>query len=255
LVEYDDVLTRQREIVYRRRRKILEGDSQKDTLLQKFAAEIANVVAIYSVENTIDREKIITEFTSIIPFDPNSQEQLVKQLEQLHTEADITEFLTKISGDVYAQREKQVGEEVARQIERWVSLQVIDNLWMDHLDAIDDLREGIGLRGYGQRDPLVEYKNEAFSMFERLVATIDSEIVHRIFKVQVQLAPNQQNGGQQAAVPIIPKAEKPKKLQTNASQDAQPKAPKVNTKTLSRNDPCWCGSGKKWKKCHYPKLG
>ena len=264
LVEYDDVLTRQREIVYRRRRKILEGDSQRDSLLQKFAAEIGNVVAIYSAEHAIDREKIIAEFTSIIPFDPASQAQLVKQLEQLHTEVDITEFLTKVSEDVYTQREKQVGEEVARQIERWVSLQVIDNLWMDHLDAIDDLREGIGLRGYGQRDPLVEYKNEAFSMFERLVATIDSEIVHRIFKVQVQLAPNQvshhhhhdhegQVGGVAAAQPIIP-VSKPRKLQTNASSEAQPKAPKVNSKTLSRNDPCWCGSGKKWKKCHYPKL-
>lgn len=254
LVEYDDVLTRQREIVYRRRRKILEGDSQRDSLLQKFAAEISNVVAIYSAEHAIDREKIISEFTSIIPFDPASQAQLIKQLEQLHTEVDITEFLTKVSEDVYTQREKQVSEEVARQIERWVSLQVIDNLWMDHLDAIDDLREGIGLRGYGQRDPLVEYKNEAFSMFERLVATIDSEIVHRIFKVQVQLAPNQNNGvTQQASVPIIPTESKPRKLQTNASSEVQHKAPKVNSKTLSRNDPCWCGSGKKWKKCHYPK--
>lgn len=254
LVEYDDVLTRQREIVYRRRRKILEGDSQRDSLLQKFAAEISNVVAIYSAEHSIDREKIISEFTSIIPFDPASQAQLIKQLEQLHTEVDITEFLTKVSEDVYTQREKQVSEEVARQIERWVSLQVIDNLWMDHLDAIDDLREGIGLRGYGQRDPLVEYKNEAFSMFERLVATIDSEIVHRIFKVQVQLAPNQNNGvAQQAAVPIIPTESKPRKLQTNASSEVQHTAPKVNSKTLSRNDPCWCGSGKKWKKCHYPK--
>ncbi len=263
LVEYDDVLTRQREIVYRRRRKILEGDSQRDSLLQKFAAEISNVVAIYSAEHAIDREKIISEFTSIIPFDPASQAQLVKQLEQLHTETDITDFLTKVAGDVYAQREKQVGEDIARQIERWVSLQVIDNLWMDHLDAIDDLREGIGLRGYGQRDPLVEYKNEAFSMFERLVSTIDSEIVHRIFKVQVQLAPNQvphhhhhdhegQVGGLVTAQPVI-SVSKPRKLQTNASQEAQPKAPKINSKTLSRNDPCWCGSGKKWKKCHYPK--
>ncbi|MBP9813647.1 preprotein translocase subunit SecA [Candidatus Woesebacteria bacterium] len=263
LVEYDDVLTRQREIVYRRRRKILEGDSQRDALLQKFEAEISNVVTIYSAEHAIDREKIISEFTSIIPFDPASQAQLVKQLEQLHTPQDISEFLIKVSSDVYAQREKQVGEEVARQIERWVSLQVIDNLWMDHLDAIDDLREGIGLRGYGQRDPLVEYKNEAFSMFERLVSTIDSEIVHRIFKVQVQLAPNQvphhhhhdhegQGGGAVTAQPIIP-ISKPRKLQTNASQEAQPKAPKVNSSVLSRNDPCWCGSGKKWKKCHYPK--
>ncbi len=256
LVEYDDVLTKQREIVYRRRRKILEGDSQKEALLQKLSVEIGNIVSVYSAENnTIDREKIITEFTSIIPFEPNSQAQLLKQLEQLHTEPDITEFLTKVSADVYAQREKSVGEDVARQIERWVSLQVIDNLWMDHLDAIDDLREGIGLRGYGQRDPLVEYKNEAFSMFERLVSTIDSEIVHRIFKVQVQLAPNQTTGAiSNAQAPVMPAVAAPRKMQTNAAPSEKSKAPKVNEKIMGRNDPCWCGSGKKWKKCHYPKL-
>lgn len=244
LVEYDDVLTKQREIVYRRRRKILEGESQKESLNAKFSAEISNIVAIYSPEGgQIDREKIVSEFVSIIPFDPNSQQQLVKQLEQLHTGPDISDFLTKISADVYTQREKQVSEDVARQIERWVSLQVIDNLWMDHLDAIDDLREGIGLRGYGQRDPLVEYKNEAFSMFERLVAMIDSEIVHRIFKVQVQLAPIQQ-----AQAPVMPQPTR--RIQTNASADVQPPAPKVNTKgEIGRNDSCPCGSGLKYKKC------
>ena len=114
---------------------------------------------------------------------------------------------------------------------------------MDHLDAIDDLREGIGLRGYGQRDPLVEYKNEAFSMFERLMAAFDSEIVHRLFKVNVQMAPQGQE------TPITQAA---KQMRTNA--DIAVKSPKVNTqKELGRNDPCWCGSGKKWKKCHYPQ--
>ncbi|MEK7532959.1 MAG: preprotein translocase subunit SecA, partial [Patescibacteria group bacterium] len=195
LVEYDDVLNKHREIVYRRRRKILEGESQKDAILQKLDNEIANFVTVYSAEaGQIDRQKIVAEFVSIIPFDPASQQQLVVQLEQLHTGADISEFLTKIASDMYTQRESQVSEEVMRQVERWVSLQVIDNLWMDHLDAIDDLREGIGLRGYGQRDPLVEYKNEAFSMFEQLLAGIDTDIAHRIFKVQVQMAPNQQTG-------------------------------------------------------------
>lgn len=253
LVEYDDVLTRQREIVYRRRRKILEGDNQKEVILQKLNTEISNIVAVYSPEGqTIDREKIIQEFISVIPFDPNSQAQLIKQLEQLHTEKAIIDFLSKISGDIYASREKQVGEETARQIERWVSLQVIDNLWMDHLDAIDDLREGIGLRGYGQRDPLVEYKNEAFSMFERLIATIDSEIVHRIFKVQVQMAPNVKQQTQVISMETTI-SQAAKRMQTNANS-TQPKAPKVNATTLGRNDPCWCGSGKKWKKCHYPTI-
>jgi preprotein translocase subunit SecA len=254
LVEYDDVLAKQREIIYRRRRHILEGESQKDAILKKIDAEVGNAVAVYTSEDgTIEREKIIAEFVSIIPFDELSQKQMLTQLQQMHAMADITEFLVKIAADIYAQKEKAVSENVMRQIERWVSLQVIDNLWMDHLDAIDDLREGIGLRGYGQRDPLVEYKNEAFSMFERLVSAIDGDIVHRIFKVQVQAAPGQT---QQAATAVLPKetsiSQAAKKMRTNAPETSVTKQPVTHNK-IGRNDPCWCGSGKKWKKCHYPK--
>lgn len=262
LVEYDDVLNKHREIVYRRRRKILEGEGQKESILKKISDEVTNFVSVYSAEaGNIDRQKIISEFVSIIPFDPASQEQLMKQLEQLHTGSEMTDFLTKIAADAYTQREKQVTEEVMRQVERWVSLQVIDNLWMAHLDAIDDLREGIGLRGYGQRDPLVEYKNEAFSMFERLLSGIDTDIVHRIFKIQVQLAPQaaqgtvnrvqgSENRGQGTETAISQAA---KKAKTNTSAVPSTPTPVASTK-LGRNDPCWCGSGKKFKRCHYPEI-
>lgn len=251
LVEYDDVLNKQREIVYRRRKKILEGEVQKDTLIPKISKEIENVVAVYSDEKggQFERDKIITEFTSIVPFDEASQEQLRKQVEQFHTGVQIVDFLTKLTTDMYETRESQVSPEVMRQVERWVSLQVIDTLWMDHLDAVDDLREGIGLRGYGQRDPLVEYKNEAFNMFERLIATIDSDIVHRIFKVQVQLAPQTQaktlDLGHKISekTPVIPKPDL-------TSSVLSPKS-----RNPGRNDPCPCGSGKKYKKCHYPNYG
>ncbi len=259
LVDYDDVLNKQREIVYRRRRKILEGADQKESIVKKITEEIgAFVMAIAAGEGGIDRQKIVSEFVSVIPFDPNSQEQLIKQLEQLHSADEIAEFLQKIAADAYAQRETQVTPDVMRQIERWVSLQVIDNLWMDHLDAIDDLREGIGLRGYGQRDPLVEYKNEAFSMFERLLASIDTGIVHRIFKIQVQLAPKEQGKGAPSPA-ALPKTETPisqaaKNMRTNAPDAAVSKAPRVVEKKIGRNDPCWCGSGKKFKRCHYPEL-
>lgn len=262
LVEYDDVLTKQREIVYRRRRKILEGERSKEKILTNIGTEIAGVVAVYSAEGAIDRQKIVTEFSSIIPFDPPSQQQLVKQLEQMHTQEEITEFLTKVAADMYENREKNVSPEVMAQIERWVSLSVIDNLWMDHLDAIDDLREGIGLRGYGQRDPLVEYKNEAFSMFERLIAAIDGEIVHRIYKVQVQMQqpPTAASDKKKPTKPVPAIAQETvisqaaKNLRTNTEAGA--KVPTVNhKKQLGRNDPCWCGSGKKWKKCHYPQMG
>jgi preprotein translocase subunit SecA len=250
LVEYDDVLNKQREIVYRKRRKILEGESQKEEILANIAGEIGNVVALYADEKgtAVERGKIITEFVSIIPFDPASGQQLLKQLEQLHTGPDITGFLTKISADMYETREKQISSELMRQIERWVCLQVIDSFWMEHLDAVDDLREGIGLRGYGQRDPLVEYKNEAFNMFEQLMAGIDGEIVHRIYKVQVA---TQNNTNVKIESPI---AQAAKNIRTNVSEQAVAQ-PVVNAgKKLGRNDPCWCGSGKKWKKCHYPKL-
>jgi preprotein translocase subunit SecA len=252
LVEYDDVLNRQREIVYKRRRKILEGERLKDKILENIESEVINVATIYSTDGTVDRQKIVNEFVSIIPFDPTSQEQLVKQLEHMHTPVEVSEFLGKLARDMYENREKQVSPEVMAQVERWVSLSVIDNLWMDHLDAVDDLREGIGLRGYGQRDPLVEYKNEAFSMFERLMASIDSEIIHRIYKVQIQMNP------QQKAVEV-PKVETAistaaKNMRTNSEASRGMSASKTENK-LSRNDPCWCGSGKKWKKCHYPKIG
>jgi preprotein translocase subunit SecA len=169
---------------------------------------------------------------------------LVKQLEQLEAVDKKIEFLGNIANDIYKTRDEQMGRELMRQVERFVMLSVIDNLWMDHLDAIENLRQGIGLRGYGQKDPLVEYKNEGFAMFEKLIATIDDEIVHRIYKVQVQQSPTvpQQNVRAQTNTP-----------QSETSEQKQkPVQKEPDKKKLGRNDPCWCGSGKKYKKCHYP---
>ncbi|MBI3379728.1 preprotein translocase subunit SecA [Candidatus Gottesmanbacteria bacterium] len=249
LVEYDDVLNKQREIIYGLRRQIVAGENLKDLILDKLSSQITTLVNMYGANGitTTEKEKIMQEFASIIPFDPNSQKHILGQLEQFRNVSDVTDFLLKVVRDIYDQREKGLGLEVMRQIEKWVGLSVVDNLWMDHLDAIDDLREGIGLRGYGQLDPLVEYKNEAFSMFERLVAGIDYEIAHRIFKVQIQLSPDQLVALQKQQQTIISK-EAVKERTKPAVQ------PSVDKEKLGRNDPCWCGSGKKWKRCHYPSL-
>ena len=234
LVEYDDVINKQREIVYRRRRKILYGENQKESILDKIRRVLESVVGMYAGSDDMkEPEKIIAEFVSIIPFDETSQRQMLLQLGQFSTASEMNEFFVGLVKQMYDARETQMSSEVMRQVERWVSLQVIDSLWMDQLDAIDDLREGIGLRGYGQRDPLVEYKNEAFTLFETLMASIDSEIVHRIFKVQVQLAPQPAS--------ISP---------THSPSNQSP----ITPVKLGRNDPCPCGSGKKWKKCHYPNI-
>src|SRR5690348_15959171 len=124
---------------------------------------------------------------------------------------------------------------------------------MDHLDAIENLRQGIGLRGYGQRDPLVEYKNEAFGMFENLVKTIDDQIVHTIFKVQIQPAIQHEHIHVTENTPpeeiSQPKVDK----ETNVIANEVKQSQSSTNKKLGRNDPCWCGSGKKWKKCHYPQ--
>jgi len=256
LVDYDDVLNKQREIIYQRRRTVLEAgqedkDNLKDEIKEKINTAIINLVNLLSVE-TYDREKSINEkivdsFATIIPFDENSKAQITKQLEQVNDIDKKIEFLTKVSEDIYKMRDEQMGRELMRQVERFVMLSVIDNLWMDHLDAVDNLRQGIGLRGYGQKDPLVEYKNEAFAMFEKLILAIDDEIVHRIYKVQVQQAPTIQK--------------QDTKIQTNAPQgESSTTSGKLNEvksasggkRKLGRNDPCWCGSGKKYKKCHWP---
>ncbi len=295
LVEYDDVLNKQREIIYQRRRKALLGDQDSngetqnmgEIILDKVEQTIQTLVSLYSADGVDlkEREKIVTEFCNIIPFDENSRKQLAKQITSLSNQTEIVSFLVKIARDLYREREKQLGTAMIRQIELWVSLSVIDTLWMDHLDAIDDLREGIGLRGYGQRDPLIEYKNEAFSLFERLIASIDNEIVNRIYKVQVQL------GSQQPPSTTTPLAQATQHAQANVDAGQmgigsvgaaaqrlvaeketggmpvvtnQPTAAKTvtNRQKVGRNAPCPCGridpaTGKpvKYKKCHYPQYG
>lgn len=282
LVEYDDVLNKQREIIYQRRRTILENSIDEKSTLKEDIRERIHGAIKGMVELMITNEgsgadeingKLVNAFITIIPFDTASTAQLIKQIEQQQGVEEKIEFLSKLSDDVYNKREEQVGATIMRQVEKYVMLSVIDNLWMNHLDSIDNLRQGIGLRGYAQRDPLVEYKNEAFRMFEQLVWAIDDEIVHRIYKVQVEQAPNTNPMGitgqtqthadssvhsgvahPESPIPVKPK----RKMVTNTpaseiSQDAKTANKKAdNAKKLSRNDPCWCGSGKKWKKCHYP---
>ena len=261
LVDYDDVLNKQREIIYKRRRKVLESnekESLEKEIIEKIDAGIATIVNININQVNDDGKakgtKIIDDFTTIIPFDDNSKAQLAKQLETISLIEQKINFLTNITHDVYEQRKKQLGEKLMGQIERYVMLSVIDTLWMDHLDAVENLRGGIGLRGYGQRDPLVEYKNEAYTMFEQLINTIDDEIVHRIYKIQVQ-------------TPVMPAhehlVEKPAGAEAGISETSnnQTQRPSVSSsapisdsskRKLGRNDPCYCGSGKKYKKCHYP---
>ncbi len=249
LVEYDDVLNKQRQIVYVRRRNILESTKNEEEKIKTETVEkIDNAIDTFVTTQTglhedNLNEKIVADFTTIIPFDEASQNQLITQLEQQKSTGAKSDFLKKVAADIYDKREENIGKELARQIEKFVSLSVIDMFWMDHLDAIENLRQGIGLRGYGQKDPLVEYKNEAYTMFEKLISAIDDEIVHRIYKIQIQQTPHTHVETKENTPPEEVSQKKPEPIR------------KDSNKKLGRNDPCWCGSGKKWKKCHYPNVG
>ena len=246
LLEYDDVMNKQREIIYEMRKKILAGGDLKTQILDKIDREINSLTILYTPVGQENYDKLIDEFSTIIPFDDSSKSELKSKLP--------TVDLQKVAHDVYDQREKQIGSKVARFVEQQEMIRVIDGLWMEHLESIDDLREGIGLRGYGQRDPLVEYKTEAFDMFEKLIAAVDYEIVHRIFKIAVASPEQVEN--------LVTNANQIENIETGVEQEAKelnaPPPIKHNTNPIiqsakpGRNDPCWCGSGKKYKRCHYP---
>jgi len=286
VVEYDDVMNKQREIIYKLRKRVLEvgndggevrGGSRsvnkeevsgntglKEEILEKIDNELRNLVLMYSPEGYSEPEydKIIMGLVEILPFDPNSQGGIREQIEKIKDSTNITEFLSKTIRDIYEQREKAVGKNIARQIERFVYLDTIDKLWIEHLTAVDDLREGVGLRGYGQRDPLVEYKKEAFNMFESLIARIDADIVRKIFRIGVTSAPPQPQNMMRNAIEKKADMVTPQALGGNTQlpdyqsplAETQKQMP-ITKKQIGRNDPCWCGSGKKFKKCHYPQEG
>ena len=273
VVEYDDVMNKQREVIYGLRKKVLHGEVTDTEILSTLTRQLANVNT-YAPKGVVESEvlPIVTALVEVVPFDDDSQSRLADQFTKLGTAVEINNLINKIVTDAFADRKNQVGDSIWKDMVRFAYLSSIDNLWIEHLDAIDDLRAGIGLRGYGQRDPLVEYKGEAFSMFERLVTSIDSEFAKRLFRIQV--------AGPQGAppTPIESLAQHAQAIKTevsatqlaqSAGSSAAAPTPATDSflsamkglqktsianphKDLGRNDPCWCGSGKKYKKCHYP---
>lgn len=263
-VEYDDVLNKQREIIYGLRRKVLEGNDTRTEIIERLDSSIKTLVNrtmdLTAVETTSADEAIMKEFSTIIPFDEASQQNLTMQLEQLHTNPEKEEFLFGIAKQTYEMKEKQMGEELMRQAERYVMLSVIDNYWMSHLDAMENLRSGVGLRGYAQKDPLVEYKNEGYRMFEQLVFSIDDDIIHQIYKIQINVPLEEHQHHHehvhQHLITNTPESEVSedvlkKKKQKEAKAVAATKniSGATDTKKLGRNDLCPCGSGLKYKKC------
>ena len=260
ILDYDDVMNKQREVIYKKRQAILEAKNLKSEILEDIAGEIETAISssINAESGDLDNEKVIENAKQVlaIPSEVENKIQTIIRDKSKNTAEIIgsaTEYLVGVAKEIYNKKEVEIGEENMRLIEKNIALQTIDVMWMSHLDEIDYLREGIGLRGYGQRDPLVEYKREAFSMFSYLMGSIKASIARTIFRV--------------SAVSVQPEKEIPEKnlnfsgateveqfgaareIQDGETREAPKQAPIVNTDKIGRNEPCPCGSGKKYKKC------
>lgn len=259
VLDYDDVMNKQREVVYKKRREILEKQDAKNEILEDIKEEIERLVSFHAAgeEGEWNIQEIFENFKNIAGAD----EAVLKKLEEIQGNkrensvekiTSLVEYLVGLAKEAYNKKEAEIGAERLRAVEKMIILQTIDMMWMNHLDEIDYLREGIGLRGYGQRDPLIEYKREAFGMFSHLMENVRSSIVHTIFKINVMAAPaaeaqpkNLQFKGASEEVEQFGAA----KAVQNGQREEAKQAPIVNKDKVGRNDPCPCGSGKKYKKC------
>ena len=264
VLEYDDVINKQREVIYQKRSEILTSKNSKNIIWRYIEDEIEKIVSFCcsQEEGEWDKEKLIEGIKNIFPIDESAKiklENLEKEDWRNMAEkiSEITQYFFGLAKEAYNKKEQELGKENMRLVERFLTLQTIDVMWMNHLDEIDYLREGIGLRGYGQRDPLIEYKRESFTMFSHLVENIRATISSAIFRVSVNVSAN--NFEAQEKTDLTYNSDKEKMSQqenfsgsqkSEASfQNSSIQAPFKNEKKVGRNEPCPCGSGKKYKKC------
>jgi len=248
VLEYDDVLNAQREHIYAMRREILLGKDERPELLRYIRDMIAEVVENAWVvdENerrVFDYDLLYEDLSEIFPV---MDYLSLDELRQMPPGPELTEACIDAATKAYEAKIQELGDEIMRQLEQQVMLHAVNDKWMEHLQIVDYIREGIGLRGYGQIDPLVAYKRETHDLFERTLRGIRDQAVKMIFRAQVQREPEPEppqmmRVDEGAALPNGPIAS------DGGTRD-------IDWRKVGRNDPCPCGSGKKFKSCHYPKL-
>ncbi|NLC07529.1 MAG: preprotein translocase subunit SecA [Syntrophomonadaceae bacterium] len=232
VLQYDDVMNQQREIIYAQRKQVLFGENLKETILDMLEKVIDATISTYAGESQYPEEwdlHSLLEFAEQC-FLPGHQLQPA-DLQEL-SRAEVRDLFLNQAINYYEQREEELGSEQLREIERVVLLRVVDNKWMDHLDAMDQLRQGIGLRAYGQRDPLIEYKFEAYQMFQAMISSIQEDTIRWVFRARV----------------AEPRRESVRRMVENRDAEEVRQPVRAENKT-GRNAPCPCGSGKKYKKC------
>ncbi len=241
VLEYDDVMNKQREIIYAQRRQVLDGMDIKDTVLNMMHTSIANHVSLAFAENQ--------------SLDANSYREMLRGLEGMYfakgavrldeseiagkSQEDFNDLFIEAAEKTYAAKEAEITPPIMRELERVIMLRVVDEYWMDHIDAMDDLKQGIRLQAYGNNDPVDMYKRESLAMFEEMVSAIQDETVRRLYSVRLKKDEE------------VKRERVAKGMVENVGGDgtAPKKQPVKKTVKIGRNDPCPCGSGLKWKKC------
>ena len=243
VLEYDDVMNQQREVIYAQRRKVLKGEELRESIMYMVKEIIKSEMNQYANEKLYPEEwtldGLIEDAESI--YAPKGS--LKKEELEAMSRDELGETLEKIAEDNYAAREAEFSPSIMRELEKVVMLRVVDNKWMEHLDHMDMLRQGINLRAYGQRNPLVEYKIEGYNMFEEMIHQIQTDIAKLMYRVSVVTEERRQVEDRLATAQASHGSEVEK-------AEAKPvkKAP-VRSEHIGRNDPCPCGSGKKYKNC------
>lgn len=237
VLDYDDVMNQQREVIYSQRKKILLEENLKENVIDMIKRSVQITMDVYAPKDLYPEDWNMGALISHAEdyFAPNGglDEEELKNMSR----DEVFEFMEKFALDGYEEREQENGSETMRLLEKMIMLRVVDDKWMEHLDNMDMLREGIGLRAYGQKDPLIEYKMEAYDMFQAMTDSIQDDVVRYMYRVSVVSQAEATNHLEHAQAVHGDSGEPPKKK------------PVVKTDEIGRNQPCPCGSGKKYKQC------
>ena len=240
VLEYDDVMNKQREIIYAQRREVLDGKDLKETIQSMTRTVIADHVAMAFGENQALDAAGCREMLRGLEglYFPAGTFRFTEEEAAEKTQQDFTELFAEAAEKTYEAKEAEIGTPLMRELERVIMLRVVDEYWMDHIDAMDDLKQGIRLRAYANTDPVIAYKQESLSMFDEMVSAIQSETVRRMFSVRLKKDEE------------VKRERVAKGMVENVGGDGTaPKKQPVKVSKIGRNDPCPCGSGLKWKKC------
>ena len=245
VLQYDDVMNTQREVIYKQRRQVLDGEDLQQSIQNMLHTTIASAIQGHLGEQKHMDAESFQE--ALAPFRvmflaPGDLRLSNEELAQ-HTAESLTQLVLEQAQAVYAKKEQEIGAPLMRELERVLMLRVVDEFWMDNIDAMAELRQGIGLRALGQNDPVVAYKQEGFEMFEEMIAAIQEETLRRLFLVRLK---KDQDVKRERVARITAES-------SGGGDGTVKKQPVKKTVKIGRNDPCPCGSGLKWKKCTCPE--